>query len=75
MRKDLMFCSGLLMGLFVGWILGILWAPQAGRDTRSALSERATELKGRAEQAAGQAAEQVRQFVRHADESADVQPA
>lgn len=75
MRKDLLFCGGLLMGLFVGWVLGILWAPQTGRETRRALSERAIELRGRAELATEQAAEQVRQFVRQGGEEADVQPA
>lgn len=75
MRKGLMFWGGLVVGLFVGWVLGILWAPQTGRETRSALGERAIELKGRAEQAAEQAAEQVRQFVRHDSEQGDVQPA
>jgi gas vesicle protein len=71
MRKGLVFCSGFIVGVFAGWVLGILSAPQSGRETLGSLGERAIELKGRAVQTA----EQVRQFVRQADETAGIEPA
>ena len=49
-----MFFLGLLVGCFVGWVLGVLSAPQSGQETRETLTNRAVELKQRAEEAAEQ---------------------
>ena len=49
------FLFGFMVGAVVGWVLGILYAPQTGEQTRVALGERAIELRERAEQAIDQA--------------------
>ncbi len=59
MSKRLAFVSGFFVGAFTGWVLGILSAPQSGRETIDSLSEKAIELRDRAEETA----EQVRQRV------------
>ena len=41
------FVIGIIVGVTVGWVLGIMSAPQSGRETREALAERAIELHGR----------------------------
>lgn len=40
--------TGFFMGFVVGWVLGILSAPQAGKDTLDSIGERAIELRDRA---------------------------
>lgn len=44
----LKFLSGFFVGVFVGWVIGILSAPQSGKETLEDLSERAIELRDRA---------------------------
>jgi gas vesicle protein len=50
---------GFIVGLKVGWILGILSAPQSGREMRETISERAAELRERAEEATGRVRSEV----------------
>lgn len=54
MSKKLAFLSGFFVGAFTGWVLGILSAPQSGRETLDSLGEKAIELRDRAEETAGQ---------------------
>jgi gas vesicle protein len=49
MTRRLSFLVGLLTGGMVGWVLGILSAPKSGKETREGLSEKAIELRGKAE--------------------------
>ena len=61
MGKTLSFLIGVLMGAMVGWVLGTLFAPCTGQETRDSLADRAIELKGRAEKAADQIVTSVRE--------------
>ena len=60
MSKMSTFLFGLLIGGILGWVMGILSAPQPGQDTRSAVTQKAAELRRKAGQAAGQARNQAR---------------
>jgi gas vesicle protein len=40
--------TGFFVGLFIGWVIGILSAPQAGKETLDTIGERAIELRDRA---------------------------
>jgi len=60
MSKGSAFVLGVLMGGMFGWVLGVLSAPQSGQETRSAIGEKATELRRKAGQAAGQVRAQAR---------------
>jgi gas vesicle protein len=42
------FAIGFITGLFIGWVIGILSAPQSGKDTLDSIGERAIELRDRA---------------------------
>ncbi len=42
------FLIGFVTGLFVGWVIGILSAPQSGKETLDSIGERAIELRDRA---------------------------
>ncbi|NLG52064.1 MAG: hypothetical protein GX552_18300 [Chloroflexi bacterium] len=53
MNKKLVFLFGLLLGGLLGWVLGILSAPQSGKETLDTLGDKAIELRGKAEEAAG----------------------
>jgi gas vesicle protein len=50
MSRRLSFVVGLLTGGMVGWVLGILSAPQSGKETLESLGEKAIELRGKAEE-------------------------
>ena len=52
MGKSMAFVIGFLLGGMIGWMLGILSAPQSGRETRDAIGEKAIELRDRAEHTA-----------------------
>ncbi len=41
------FFIGFVSGIFVGWVIGILSAPQSGKETLDSLSDRAIELRDR----------------------------
>ena len=58
MARRLSFLFGLFVGCFVGWVLGILYAPQSGKETMDVLSYKAIELRERAEQAVESVREQ-----------------
>jgi len=53
MAKKLAFLCGFLVGGVIGWVLGILSAPQSGKETLDSISEKAIELRGKAGEAAG----------------------
>ena len=59
MSRTSAFLFGVLVGGVLGWVAGILSAPQSGQETRSALGEKAIELRQRAGQAASQATNEV----------------
>ncbi|HUV93537.1 MAG TPA: YtxH domain-containing protein [Anaerolineae bacterium] len=48
------FLFGVLVGGILGWVVGVLLAPQSGQETRSMIGEKAIELRRKAGQAAGQ---------------------
>lgn len=52
MNKKLAFMFGLLVGGLLGWVLGILSAPQSGRETLDTIGNKAIELRDKAEEAA-----------------------
>ena len=60
MSKMSTFLFGLLIGGILGWVMGILSAPQPGQDTRSAVTQKAAKLRREAGQAAGQARNRTR---------------
>lgn len=49
------FVGGLLLGMVVGAILALIFAPKTGSETRELVAETATDLKHRAEDLVGQA--------------------
>jgi gas vesicle protein len=55
------FFWGFVLGLIVGGILAILYAPQPGEETRQQLSEQSIELRKRSQLRAEQLATQVRE--------------
>lgn len=55
------FFWGFVLGLIVGGILAILYAPQPGEETRQQLSEQSIELRKRGQLRAEQLATQVRE--------------
>jgi len=57
-----------ILGLTVGWILGILSAPQSGRQMREAIGERAVELRERAEEVAARARREAAETKRDIEE-------
>ena len=59
MGKKLVFLFGFMAGGMVGWVLGILSAPQSGRETLGVIGEKAIELRDRAEQTADRVKDQV----------------
>ncbi len=61
MGKRLAFLGGLIVGGFAGWVLGLLSAPQSGRETLDAWGEKAIELRERAGEAAGQVRDRLTQ--------------
>ena len=59
MSRTSAFIIGLFMGGILGWVMGILSAPQSGQETREAIGAKAIELRQRAGQAAGQVRNEV----------------
>jgi len=57
------FLMGLLAGTVLGAGLGMLFAPKAGSELRSQLSESATKLRSTANESVQQASEKVSQIV------------
>lgn len=55
------FFWGFVLGLAVGGILAVLYAPQPGEETRQQLSEQSIELRKRGQLRADQLATQVRE--------------
>jgi gas vesicle protein len=45
MNNKLTFVLGIGTGIVMGWVLGILSAPQAGRDTLDSIGGKAIELR------------------------------
>jgi len=48
------FLFGVLVGGILGWVVGVLSAPQSGQETRSMIGEKTIELRRKAGEAAGQ---------------------
>src|SRR5215208_3111829 len=65
------FLMGLLAGTVLGAGLGMLFAPKAGNELRSALGEQAGRLRTTANDAYGQATERVNQMVDRGREAYD----
>ncbi len=61
MRRGSGFFLGLVLGIVVGAVLAILFAPQEGEKTRSLLVEQGLELRKRAEGTVDQLSGQVRE--------------
>ena len=59
MGNKVAFLLGLLVGGLVGWVSGVLSAPQSGKETRGLLSEKAIELRDKAEYAAESVKEEI----------------
>ncbi len=59
MDKRLAFPLGFLLGATLGWIAGILSAPQSGEETMEAIGDKAIELKEKAEHVVSRAHEEV----------------
>jgi gas vesicle protein len=47
------FFTGLIMGALIGVVVGFLYAPQSGTETRRLVKEKAEVVKERASKAAG----------------------
>lgn len=47
------FLTGLIMGALIGVVVGFLYAPQSGTETRRVVKEKADVVKERASRAAG----------------------
>jgi hypothetical protein len=65
------FLMGLLAGTVLGAGLGMLFAPKAGNELRSALGEQAGRLRTTANDAYGQATDRVNQIVDRGREAYD----
>ena len=65
------FLMGLLAGTVLGAGLGMLFAPKAGNELRSALGEQAGRLRTTANDAYGQASDRVNQMVDRGREAYD----
>jgi hypothetical protein len=65
------FLMGLLAGTVLGAGLGMLFAPKAGNELRSALGEQAGRLRTTANDAYGQATDRVNQMVDRGREAYD----
>ena len=57
MGRQFRFLFGFAIGAVAGWVLGVLYVPQSGQETRGAIEQKAIELKDRAEEAAKDAAD------------------
>lgn len=60
------FVLGVLLGAAVGAILGLLYAPRPGAETRREWERRSEELRRRAEEAAEKAARRAEEFAERA---------
>lgn len=49
------FLGGLVLGIVIGAIVALIFAPKSGSETREMVAETATDLKHKAEELAGQA--------------------
>ena len=47
------FFTGLLMGALIGVVVGFLYAPQSGTETRRLVKEKTRDVKEKASRAAG----------------------
>jgi len=59
MSKSSSFFIGLCTGGMVGWVLGVLSAPRSGKETLEQLSDKAIELRGKAEETADRMREEM----------------
>jgi len=59
MSKFVSFLVGFISGALAGYLVGLLTAPTSGEEVRHEISDRAIELRERAEQRAGRVSESV----------------
>ena len=62
------FFTGLIVGALIGVVVGFLYAPQSGTETRRIVKEKATSLKEGASAAAGKVKDVVRSRVAREEE-------
>jgi gas vesicle protein len=60
MSKNGDFISGLIVGGLIGAVIGILYAPKSGKETREEIGQKADELLSKAKEEYGQAVEKSR---------------
>jgi len=59
MGSKLAFLFGFFVGCLAGWVLGVLSAPQSGKETRYAIGEKAIELRDKVEETADRVKDEV----------------
>jgi gas vesicle protein len=62
------FITGLIIGALAGVVVGFLYAPQSGTETRKIVKEKATTLKERASTVAGKVKDVVHSRVAREEE-------
>jgi gas vesicle protein len=62
------FITGLIIGALAGIVVGFLYAPQSGSETRRVVKEKAATLKDRASTAAGKVKDAVQSRVAREEE-------
>ena len=62
------FFTGLIVGALIGVVVGFLYAPQSGTETRRMVKEKAATLKERASTAAGKVKDAVHSRVAREEE-------
>jgi gas vesicle protein len=60
MSKNSDFIAGLVVGGLIGAVIGILYAPKSGKETREEIGQKADELLSKAKEEYGQAVEKSR---------------
>jgi gas vesicle protein len=61
MSKDYDFVAGFVVGGLIGAVIGILYAPKSGKETREEIGQKADELLSKAKEEYGHAVEKSRE--------------
>ena len=64
------FGAGLLVGAAIGLVLGVLYAPRPGKETRALIMEKAEETKDKAEELIEEARKRAKKIIDEAKEKA-----